>query len=71
MIALVVAGKLTRQSHTASVSASADRTVWQIPAQNASFFESQTAVKRKTNQGGGNHFWQATAPTTVHATSLE
>ncbi|WP_139924707.1 hypothetical protein [Hymenobacter sp. DG01] len=69
MISLVVAGKLTQQSHVAS--ASADRTVWQIPAQNASFFESQNAVKRKTNQGGGGHFWQATAPTTVHATSLE
>lgn len=69
MIGLVVAGKLTQRSSVAP--ASADRTVWQIPAQNASFFESQTAVKRKTNQSGGSHFWQATAPTTVHATSLE
>lgn len=71
MISLVVAGKLTRQDSPVSAGAATARTTWQAPIQHVSLFQFMTPVKRKTNQGGGNRFWQATAPTPVHTASLE
>ncbi|WP_460615105.1 hypothetical protein [Hymenobacter seoulensis] len=70
MIGLIVAGKFTKQGEQSSVQAAATKTIWQIPVRSASFFHNQPPLKRQVTQGGGSHFWQSTAPTTV-STTLE